>query len=98
MQFLTGERAWVSSPANSVEVSTRDMQEQGGTAPEPTSASVSRPAGAGDAAATVPGVGAASPGFTALLAQARLAQAQLAAQPLPIANHSGDFILKLFGG
>ena len=39
-----------------------------------------------------------APSLATLLSQARLAQAQLAAQPLPIANHSGDFILKLFGG
>ena len=33
-----------------------------------------------------------------LLDQARAAQAQLSAQPLPITNQSRDFILKLLGG
>ena len=40
----------------------------------------------------------ASPGLSALLAQARAAQRQLADQPLPIANHRLPLVQKLFGG
>ena len=39
-----------------------------------------------------------APSLATLLTQARVAQAQLSAQPLPITNQSRDFILKLLGG
>ena len=60
-----------------------------GSAPEPSPAASTPP----DAARRAP-----EGGLTALLQQARLTQAQLAGQPLPITNHHSRLILKLFGG
>ena len=73
--------------------------------------SITAPRGAGDgttsampgAAPTAPPAGSAVPacptgGLASLLDEARLAQAQLASQPLPITNHGSQLILKLLGG
>ena len=62
------------------------------------SASDADPTPAPSAEPPPPAPVAAAPDLATLLAQARAAQAELAAQPLPIANHHHRFIMNLFGG
>jgi hypothetical protein len=96
MDVSGNERAWMSMPSVTIAVSARDH------APKPA-CSASKPAGSaasvpGDPASTAPASEPASIGLSALLAQARSAQKQLATVPLPIANHNLPLIQKLFGG
>jgi hypothetical protein len=89
MILETGEHARTPSTFAGIEVSIRKAEEPQVVPPSHVAPDIGT-------AGTEPAAGPSS--ISALVAQARSAQRQLAGQPLPIANHNLPLIQKLFGG
>ena len=97
MTFLTGENALLLAPLAPVEIPAPDTREHD-RQPLAAARGQDDPVKPHVDDAAVAERDSRLPDLSALLAQARAAQKQLAGQPLPIANYKLPLIQKLFGG